>query len=95
MSTTKGPISQRALVPELKALVDAAMAPNSTAHRDIARSRLRELLETTNWRTSFVCNNISSRRCKYIASLGYWVPQKWLLYDWKWPKPSEMTDDAE
>ena len=87
-----GPVSQRDLVKLLVPLIDAAMAPNSTAHRDIARTKLRELLETANWRTSFVLNNISTRRARYIASLGHWVPSKWMLADWKgFPK----TDHAD
>lgn len=87
----KGPVTQRELVPLLKDLIDAAMARNSTAHRDIARSKLRTLLETTNWRTSFVMNNLSSRRLRHIASLGYWVPSKWVLLDWK---QQPKTDQA-
>lgn len=94
MGGRKGPISQRALVPMLKELVDSAMAPNSTAHRDIARTRLREVLETANWRTSYVLNNISPKRSRYIASIGHWVPSKWTLTDWKM-RPGEDKADAE
>jgi hypothetical protein len=83
MGSRKGPVSQRDLVPMLKELIDAAMAPNSTAHRDIARGRLREVLNTANWRTSYVLNNISPKRARYIASIGHWVPAKWTLTDWK------------
>ena len=75
----KGDISQRELVPLLKRLIDDASSKQSTAHRDIARMRLRETLESTNWRTSYVMNNLSSRRCRYIAGMGYWVPGQWLL----------------
>lgn len=94
MSRTKGPVAQRDLVPLLKTLIDAAMAKNSTAHRDIARSKLRELLETTNWRTSYILNNISPRRSRYIASIGYWVPSKWMLTTWK-RRPGEEKPDVE
>jgi hypothetical protein len=85
MSTSKAPISQRDLVPVLNTLIDAAMAKNSTAHRDIARAKLRAILEdpTSNWRTSYILNNIAVTRCRFIASLGYWIPSKWLLVDWK------------
>ena len=75
----KGDISQRELVPMLKVLIDDASSKQSTAHRDIARMRLREILETANWRTPYVMNQISSRRCRYIASMGFWVPGDRLL----------------
>ncbi len=75
--------TQRELVPILKDRIDAASSKQSTAHRDIARHELRHLLQTENWRTSFVLNNLGSRRCKFIASFGFWVTSKWLLTDWK------------
>ena len=78
-----GEVTQRELVPTLNTLIDAAMAPNSTAHRDIARSKLRRLLETANWRTSFVLNNIGPKRSRYIASIGFWVPSRWTLSSYK------------
>lgn len=76
---TKGPISQRELLPTLIALIDAAKAPNSTAHKDIARSKLRTLLETANWRTGFILWNLGPARCKYLASIGFWMPSKHLM----------------
>ena len=69
--------TQRELVPVLVGLIDAAMAKGATAHRDIARSRLREVLRDEHWDTSFVLNNISVKRCRYLASLGYPVPARW------------------
>ena len=94
MPSKTGPISQRNLVPLLKELVDAASAGNSSAHKDIAKRKLRETLETTSWRTSFVCNNLGSRRCKFIAGMGHWVPSRWLLVDWKY-RGGEDKADAE
>ena len=89
----KGAMTQRTLVPELVRLIDDALAPNSTAHRDLARAKVRELLETTNWRTSYVLNSLNPRRCRYVASLGHWVPSKWLMREWS--KPTEKADDNE
>jgi hypothetical protein len=96
MPSQTGPVSQRDLVPLLNGLIDAAMAKNSTAHRDIARSKLRELLSdpAVNWRTSFVLNNVGATRSRYVASIGFWVPSKWLLVDWK-RRPGEDKADAE
>lgn len=75
----KGDITQRELVPTLKLLVDDASSKQSTAHRDISRMLLREILETANWRTPYVLRNISSRRCRYIASMGFWISGEYLL----------------
>lgn len=75
----KGDVAQRELVPLLVELIDAASRPQSTAHRDIARSKLRALRSTTNWNTPFVLNGISTRRARYLASLGWPVPSRWLL----------------
>ena len=75
----KGDISQRQLVPLLKVLVDDASSKQSTAHRDIARMRLRETLESTNWRTPYVLHNLSSRRCRYISGMGFWISGEHLL----------------
>ncbi len=75
--------TQRVLVPILKTLVDAASSKQSTAHRDVARHELRHLLQTENWRTSYVLNNLGPKRCKFIASFGFWVTSKWLMVEWK------------
>lgn len=83
-----GPLSQRDLVVTLRALIDAASAANSTAHRDIARRELREVLDTAHWRTTFVLGNIGPRRCRYLASTGHWVGSKFLLTDWR-KRPGE------
>lgn len=87
-----GTVPQRELVKQLVSLIDDAMRPQSTAHRDIARSGLRKLLAEANWNTSYVLNNISIRRCRYLASLGYPVPSRWLI---KLPKEPgrEWFDD--
>lgn len=75
-----GPMPQRELIVTLNSLIDAAMAKNSTAHRDIARSRLREMLkpEETWWQTAFVYTNISVKRCKYLAGMGLPIPMRFL-----------------
>lgn len=75
----RGDHTQRELVQVLVPLIDAAMAKGATAHRDLARIRLREMKTTENWNTAFVCNNISTRRCRYLASLGWPVPSRWLI----------------
>lgn len=86
----KGPVSQRELVTTLKTLIDDSMAPNSTAHRDIARTKLRALLAEANWRTPFIFNNLSSRRCRYLASIGHWVPSRWMLREWGKPEVPDV-----
>lgn len=75
--------TQRELVPLMCELIDAASAKGATAHRDIARTKLRKVLAEENWNNSYILNNLSSRRCKYLAGLGLPVPSKWLLRDWK------------
>lgn len=90
----KGDIAQRELVPRLKILIDDASSKQSTAHRDIARMRLREILEKTNWRTPYVLRNISSRRCRYIASMGFWVPGDRLLLPNRRREREGLSDDG-
>lgn len=82
----KGAIAQRELVGVLRDLIDDAMRPQSTAHRDVARSKLRSTLAETNWETSFIFTNLSTKRCRYLASLGYPVPGRWLYR----PKPEAL-----
>ena len=94
----KGKISQRDLVPILKVLVDHAAAKGASAHRDIARQKLRELLADPeiNWRTTYIYNNISPRRCRYIASMGFGLDYKYLNTWWKirpGEEPPVTTDD--
>lgn len=88
----KGDITQRELVPQLKLLVDDAASKQSSAHRDIARANLREILETAHWRTPYVLKNISSRRCRFIASMGFWVSGEYLLLPNR-RRPSGPGDD--
>lgn len=78
----KGSVQQRELVPVLCTLIDEARRPQSTAHRDIARSKLRALREDANWNTAFVLHNLGSRRCRYLASLGWPVPSRYLMRPW-------------
>jgi hypothetical protein len=59
-------------------LIDAASAKGASAHRDVARSRLRAMRKTENWDTTYILNNLSSRRCRYLASLGWPVSSRWL-----------------
>lgn len=76
----KGPMTQRELIYTLNTMIDAAMAKNSTAHRDIARMKLREMLKPDEkwWQTGFVFTNLSVKRCKYLASMGLPVPMRFL-----------------
>jgi hypothetical protein len=90
----KGPVTQRALLPLLIELIDAAKAPNSTAHKDIARSRLRALLDTTNWRTDWISHNLGPARCKFLASLGYWTASKHLMRG-PWQGKTEPPEVSE
>ncbi len=82
---TKGPVSQRELCGTIIALVDAARAANSTAHKDIARSKLRALLTdpTVNWRTPFLAHNIGVHRARFLNSIGLWTPSSWTQPGWK------------
>lgn len=73
-----GPVSQRDLVRQLVPLIDAAMANGATAHRDLARAELRDLLATAHVRTPYVLRNLNPRRCRYLASIGFWVDSKYL-----------------
>jgi hypothetical protein len=78
----KGSLPQRQLLEELVVTVDAAMGRVSSAHRDIARARLRELKETTNWSTSFITHNLGPKRCKYLAGIGWPISSRWLRREW-------------
>ena len=80
---TKGPISQRELVKTLIVLIDAAMAPNSTAHKDIARAKIRQLLAVAHWRTPFIGHNLGTRRSRFLNSIGLWTPSSWTMPGWK------------
>lgn len=90
-----GVISQRDLVPLLRELVDAASVENSTAHKDIAKARLREVLTTCRVNTTYVANNIGPRRARFIASLGYPMPSKWMFTDWRTNRPGEDKGDPD
>lgn len=76
----KGPITQREAITLLSLLIDDAMAKNSTAHRDIARAKVRTLLkpDETWWQTGFVYTNLSIKRCKYLAGMGLPIPMRFL-----------------
>ncbi len=84
----KGPIAQRELAATLVALIDAAMAANSTAHKDIARSKLRAILgdPAMNIRTPFIGHNLGAKRSRWLNSFGFWVPMKWVEGGWTGPK---------
>lgn len=91
----KGPIAQRELVGTLIQLIDAARAGNSTAHKDIAKSKLRALLSDpdANWRTPFIGHNLGARRSRYLDSIGFWTPSTWTTGGWTGPRPEPA--DAE
>ncbi len=73
-----GLVSQRDLRPLLRVLVDASNAKSGSRTRDEARAALRQVLDTCNWNTPAVLNNIGVRRCKVIARMGYPVPYAYL-----------------
>lgn len=70
----KGPMSQRELVQVLRIIIDTARARAASRTRDDARSALRQLMATANWRTPYVLRNLGARRCRYLMGLGYDVP---------------------
>ena len=80
---TKGPISQRELARTLIALIDAAMAPNSTARKDQARAKIRQLLAIAHWRTPFIGHNLGARRSRFLNSIGCWTPTGWAIGGWQ------------
>lgn len=92
---TKGPISQRDLLQILKVTIDDASAKNSSAHKDHAKHKLKELLDTTNWKTVYILNNISTRRARFIAGMGRPVPSKWLFAgEWKKRPGVDKPDES-
>lgn len=90
----KGPISQRDLLPLLKELIDDSMAGSSSAHRDLARSKLREILETANVRTPFIMHGLIGRRARYLNSIGFWVPMQYHYGTWNGPKEPKVDDEG-
>lgn len=90
----KGPISQRELLRTLLALVDTAKAKNSSMHKDRAKRALRTLLgdPDVNWRTPFIGHNLGARRCRYLASIGFWTDARWRIGGWTGPV-QESADD--
>lgn len=73
-----GPIGQKTLLKSLRILVDTASAKGASKTRDDARRTLRAVLDTCNWRTPFILQNIAAKRCRFISSMGYVVDIKWL-----------------
>lgn len=74
-SGPKGPVPQKELVSLLSALIDASQARAASRTRDEARKALRELLAISNWQTPYVRRNIGVKRCRYLAGLGYAIPE--------------------
>lgn len=72
-----GNYAQRDLVPLLAATIDAARG-HPSAHRDIARARLREL-RSEHWNTRYVLNQLSTRRCRFLAAQGWPVDGYYLF----------------
>lgn len=73
------PVPQRLLLIRLKNLVDAASARGAGTARDQAKVELREVLATENWNTVYILYNCSARRCRYLRSIGYPVPTKYMF----------------
>ena len=71
-------IAQRPLLEQLKVLIDHASAKGAGASRDVAKSNLRVALRDGNWDTVYVLYNLGVRRCRYLRSIGYPVPGKYL-----------------
>jgi len=72
------PVPQRLLLERLKRLIDLASAKGASASRDQAKYELRELLNTEHWQTVYIYYNLAVRRCRYLRSIGYPVPGKYL-----------------
>lgn len=90
---TKGRYKQRELVPVLVDLIDAAAAKGASAHRDIARTELRRVMSEEHWNTSFVLNNLSVKRSRYLAGLGYPVPSRWAWRPHHFPVEAAHDDE--
>lgn len=73
------PVPQRLLLIRLKRLIDAASAKGAGAARDQAKTELREVLNTEHWNTTYILYNCSARRCRYLRSIGYPVPTKFMF----------------
>lgn len=71
----KGEYSQRELLLVLKDLIAQASAKGASAHRDLARARLREVMANESWDTEYILYNLAAKRCRYLRSLGY--PISW------------------
>jgi hypothetical protein len=73
------PVPQRLLLERLKRLIDLASAKGAGASRDQAKSELREVLNVEHWDTVYVLYNLAARRCRYLRSIGYPVPTKYMF----------------
>ena len=82
-SPRKGTIGQRQLLLVLKNLVDQASAKGAGLARDQARRSLRETMREQDWNTAYILMNLSVKRCRALASMGYPVPRKFMFTDEK------------
>ena len=73
------PVPQRLLLERLKRLIDLASAKGAGTSRDQAKAELREALKTEHWDTVYVLYNLAARRCRYLRSIGYPVPTKYMF----------------
>jgi hypothetical protein len=71
-------IAQRPLLEQLKYLIDHASAKSASAARDVAKSNLRAAMRDGDWNTVFILYNLGVRRNRYLRSIGYPVPSKYL-----------------
>lgn len=90
----KGAYSQRELVKILKPIIDAAAGGVSSAHRDIARSKLRTILGAAKWNTAYVLNNLGPTRTKWLRAHGYPADARFTYSD-AWEQRSLETRTKE
>ena len=72
-------IPQRLLLEQLKRLIDLASAKGASAARDQAKADLRQTMIDGDWNTVYILYNLAARRCRYLRSIGYPVPTKYLF----------------
>ena len=72
-------LPQRDLLLRLKYLIDRASAKGAGAARDQAKAELRTTLTENDWNTNYILYNLAVRRCRYLRSIGYPVPTKYMF----------------
>ena len=75
----KSAIPQRLLLDRLKYLIDKASTKGASAARDQAKAELRQAMTEGDWNTTYILYNLAVRRCRYLRSIGYPVPTRYLF----------------